>query len=144
MELRVAAGADPATLSWTIVYGEGEAKQERPYTLVAVDAAKGELAIDEGNGIVLPTRRLGDSLWSAFAVEQTMLVASYRLERHDQRTPEDDTITVEIATMPTEPSGTTGNTPAAGGGVPRVDTFQIRSLQRAVLRRTPTPGTATP
>ena len=43
-ELRIAPIEGSASVSWTLIYGEGEARQVRPYELVPVPGAPGRFA----------------------------------------------------------------------------------------------------
>ncbi|MBN8675865.1 MAG: hypothetical protein J0L56_17160 [Chitinophagales bacterium] len=49
MELRIQPTDSSRKFSWQIIYGSAT-EDNRPYTLVAVDTAKGHWVIDENNG----------------------------------------------------------------------------------------------
>jgi hypothetical protein len=132
MELHIAPGTTRGELAWKIIYGEGEKRQERPYKLVTRDAARGQYAVDEGNGIVLPLRRFGERLFSEFTVQGNRLLARYELQP-------DGTLVYEIIT------GREAATEKTGGKdrVPEVSAVPVSSFQRAVLKREPQPADAT-
>jgi len=127
MELHVAPLAESDRYTWTIIYGEGEQRQERPYVLIVQDAARGLYAVDEGNSIVLPQVLLGDAFYGAFEIEGATL---HTVERLEGRGTPDERITVEITAFSGEPTPTGGqnDTPAVQARVPS-------TVQRAVLRR---------
>lgn len=134
MGMRIARTADPQRLEWTIVYGEGDARQERPYELLVDDAARGAFTVDERNGIAIPARLIGGTLWSAFAIEGTQVVTSYRLERGaatDAGQGSGERLVVEMLSFPS----TVPITPAHDD-VPPVTLYEPKTVQRAELRRT--------
>lgn len=129
MELRVApkpaeAGA-AQRWSWTIIYDGAQGRQERPYTLVAKDPAKGLYEIDEHNSIVLPATLVGDALVSPFDVGGNLLVTSYTLTR------DPETINFRIFVVASEKPAVTGGKE----GVPEVRGYPVSSGQWATLRR---------
>jgi hypothetical protein len=127
MELHIAPTDRADRYSWTIIYGEGEQRQERPYELIVRDAARGQYAVDEGNSIVLPLALIGDAFYSTFEIEGTTLLAVERLV--NAGTP-DARIEVEIVAHSGEPTATGGQ-----DGTPEVKARVPNTVQRAVLRR---------
>ena len=127
MELHIAPTASRERFTWTIIYVEGEQRQERPYELVVKDAMNGIYEVDEKNSIRLPMLLLDGGFYSSFEVEGSLLNACYRLEARG--TP-DERIILEIISF----AAATENTGGADG-VPEVRTRKPMSLQRAVLRR---------
>lgn len=77
MELRIEPIAGSADRRWCLTYGSGERADVRDYRLQTVDAATGDYAIDEQNGIVLPLLQRGEALVSVFAVQGSTLVVRY-------------------------------------------------------------------
>lgn len=126
MTLVIGPTKDPNRFTWTVIYSNGSDTQERPYELVALDAAKGEYEIDEKNGIKLPATLLGGALRSAFTVQGVDVVTTERLER----TPDGDRLVSEMLST-REPKETGGV-----NGVPPVTVKTRMSLQRAELKRT--------
>lgn len=129
MELIVGDKEVGGRREWTIVYDGPVAgmRQERRYTLVDVDSAKGRYAIDENNGIVLRATLLDGVLHSPFAVGGTFCAASYRVL--DAGTPA-ERLEFTLVSMPLDKPGTTG-----GEKTPKVQTWDVGSVQRAELRR---------
>jgi hypothetical protein len=125
----------PARYAWTIVYAPSkdakEGRQERKYELVVVDPATGRFDIDEMNGITLPARLIGGTLWSVFTVQGTQLMSADRFE--NAGTPE-ARIVVEIVTMDASKPGTTGGVTTDAGAIPEVTTLIPGTVQRAVLQ----------
>lgn len=62
---------------WRLQYGE---QAVRDYTLVISDRERGAAAVDENNGIVLPTLLRGRELISVFEVQGNVIDIRYRLE----------------------------------------------------------------
>ncbi|HEX2535075.1 MAG TPA: hypothetical protein VHK69_15125 [Chitinophagaceae bacterium] len=124
MQLRVHPVADsPGRYSWQIIYGK-EGKDNRPYVLQPVDPAKGHWMIDERNGILLDGYWLGGRFSGAFSVGPSVITDTYYLQG--------DSLIVEFYA--------TGKTPVRTSGLgteasPTVESFGLRSFQRAVLRR---------
>ena len=122
MELWVGATDDADRTQWTIVYGEGATRQERPYELVTLDAAAGKYEIDEKNSIHIPSTFFGKSLVAHFSVGGGWLVSQYRLEG--------DTLTFEILSGRAQGGETGGE-----GAVPVVGWKPVGGYQRATLTR---------
>jgi len=124
MELHIAPlPDDPARCTWKVVYIDDGQRQERPYEIVAVDAAKGEYVIDEKNSIEIPGRMMGDVLHCPFSLGDVLLLATYRLEGESLR--------VDIVTMNTAEAAVTGGK----DGAPQVALPQVRAVQWADLKR---------
>ncbi len=128
MELIIAPTSSQDRFTWTIVYDGAAGRSERPYELLVRDAAKGEYAIDEKNGIVLASRYFDGGLYSHFLVAGTRLVTRERLEGAGTA---DERITVEIITSLDDQSVTTGGE----NGAPEILSWSPRSIQTATLRR---------
>jgi hypothetical protein len=115
--------ADSGQYSWQIIYGDDE-KDNRPYTLKAVDTAKGHWVVDENNSIILDSYWIGNRFTGAFSVQNSTIVDQYWLET--------DGLHAEFITYTTKPIATTGGTSA---DIPPVDSYQIKSVQRGVLKK---------
>lgn len=126
MELHIAPTADPKRYTWTVVYAEGEQRQERLYELVVVDAAEGRYEIDEKNGIRLATTLIAGTLRAAFTVQGVQVVTCERLER----TPSGERLLSEMLSFDARDPAATG-----GGEVPPVTVIRPSTLQEAVLVR---------
>lgn len=127
MRYELGPGERPGRSRWTIVYEDGAQRQVRPYELVELDAAAGRYAIDEGDGLLLESRLLGDVLYTSFEIGGTRLLV--REERGVDPTGA-ETLTVEFVTAPDTPERTTDTEPPA-------HSFPVRHVQRATLRRVP-------
>jgi hypothetical protein len=115
--------ADSGRYTWQIIYGDDE-KDNRPYILQAVDTAKGHWVVDEKNSIILDSYWIGNRFTGAFSVQNSTIVDQYWLEA--------DGLHVEFITYATKPIATTGGTSA---DIPPVDSYQIKSVQRGVLKK---------
>ena len=116
--------ADSGRYTWLIIYSDDK-KDNRPYLLLPVDTAKGHWQVDEKNGIVLDSWWLGNRLTGVFSVQGTTIVDQYWLEA--------DGLHVEFISYGTTPLRTTGGTVP---GVPAVEVYAIKSVQRGVLKKT--------
>lgn len=124
MELHISRHDSTDRWNWTIVYGEGERRQERKYQLLSQKPAKGWYKIDEKNGIILDAFFAQNTLANIFEVENNMLTTLYRREgKH---------LVFEVFMCVTKsPNLTGGNKP----DVPVVRSYPVRVLQRAVLKK---------
>ncbi|WP_315819771.1 hypothetical protein [Paraflavitalea speifideaquila] len=124
MELHIQPSKDSAgQYFWHIIYGKAT-EDNRPYLLKPVDTAKGHWVIDEVNGIVLDQYWKGGKFSGAFSVGNTTIVNSYWLENGQ--------LNLEFFSYPTKPIATTGY---GTDDSPKVDSYQIRSYQKAVLHK---------
>lgn len=126
MQLTIAATPDPAAYQWTITYIDGQNRQDRRYRLVAVDPERARWQIDEQNSIVLPATLIGSTLICAFDVQDSRIIATYRLT-DDAGGP---AIAFDILTVRSAPVATGGK-----DGAPPVQGFEAAGVQRAMLRR---------
>jgi hypothetical protein len=137
MELIIGPTEDPARWNWTIVYDGAAGRQERKYQLLVIDAAKGQYAIDEQQGIVLQAQLLEGTLHSFFVVQGVQLSTSERLV--NAGTP-DEAILVEMVTSRVDRFETSGGK----DGVPEVKSHRPQSVQLSRLTRVPAPAPADP
>jgi hypothetical protein len=75
MEFHLQATDSTGKYAYTIVYGSGENRQERQYFLLEKNIAKGEYVVDEDNGILLNAKWSGNTLYSMFEVEGSLLTS---------------------------------------------------------------------
>jgi hypothetical protein len=115
--------ADSGRYTWQIIYGDDE-KDNRPYLLVPVDTAKGHWVVDERNSILLDSYWIGNRFVGAFTVQNSTIVDQYWIEP--------DGLHVEFITYAAKPLKATGGT---SNDVPPVDSYQVKSVQRGVLKR---------
>lgn len=116
MRLKIAKTDQADVYTYLLVYG-ADKKDTRPYTLRPKDAKSGHWVIDEGGGIVLDVYWTGDSLIGVFSVGTNTIHSRLRIEGR--------TLVSEMTTTETAPLNEG----------PQVTTRRVRSLQRAVLRR---------
>jgi hypothetical protein len=124
MELIVTpADGKPGTVSWTIVYGTGEKRQERPYELSAVPGYANRFLMDEKNGILIDHALIGEVLVSQFRVGTALLVSRFEL------VPEG--VQVEISSFQTTPSRK--SRPESANL--EVESYPATTIQRGLLKR---------
>ena len=113
-QLTIATTTDSSAWTWKTEYFTPKAPVVKDYVLRKKDGEH-HYVIDEGDGIVLDTYRLGNQLLSTFEVQGALLTSRYRREG--------DQLTFEITSA--KPLDTTQG----------VTSYSVISLQRAVLRR---------
>lgn len=130
-ELAIGATDAPGRYTWTIRFESPEGRQERPYFLVAKDAAKGLYAIDEGHGVEIPATLVDGTLFTHFEVFGRRITTRDRVE--GAGTPDER---LEIETVTT----VAGRQTVVGGkdDVPTITGWPIGNVQSSVLRRSPT------
>lgn len=106
---------------WTIIYGEGEQRQERAYELICLDQDKGQYLIDEKNSILLPAFFADQTLISFFEVMGNYIVSTYRREG--------DYLYFENISTNTKQTKVSGGQ----GDIPTVTSYLITNFQRAKL-----------
>lgn len=115
IELGALPAADSSCVPWKTTYREqGLVRGVKDYRLCR-GTGPDDYAVDEGGGVVLPARLLGDVLVSAFKTGSLLLVTHLRVQG--------DTLTEEIMTIDDRP---------AGDGLV---TMRPRGIQRLVLTR---------
>jgi hypothetical protein len=115
MEFGALPVADSTCVPWKTTYREqAVVRGVKDYRLCR-GTGPDDYAVDEGGGVVLPARLLGDVLVSAFKTGPLLLVTHLRVQG--------DTLTEEIMTI--------DDRPAADGLV----TMRPRAIQRLVLTR---------
>ena len=124
MELYILPSTDSAgQYSWHLVYGAATT-DSRPYILKPVDTTKGHWVIDEVNGIVLDQFWVANRFIGSFTVGNSTIVNSYYLENGD--------MIVEFIAYAAKASAKTGK---GSEDSPFVDSYTIKSFQRAVLKK---------
>jgi hypothetical protein len=123
MEVRIHATDSPHKYSWQIIYGS-ESKDNRPYTLVIKDTAKGHWAIDEQNGIVLDQFWIAGKFCGAFTVGSSTIVNNYWMDNGK--------LMVEFYNISAKPIATTGK---GTEDSPSVDSYKVATYQKAALLR---------
>jgi hypothetical protein len=119
MELHITPLEAPGRWTFRIVYNG----QPRDYVLIAVDAPNGLYQVDEQNSIVIDAKLAGDTLLSQFSVQNNFVQARYHRVGA--------TLELEILMVSWKSPNKTGG----ANGVPEVQSFPIRVVQRATLTR---------
>lgn len=124
MELRIHPSDSANTWTWQIIYG-AVTEDNRPYKLILADTARTHWLIDERNGIVLDQYWVGNKFCGAFTVMGNTIINNYWMEN--------DQLMVEFFSISSQPVATTGKGTEES---PAVDSYGVRSYQKAVLQRT--------
>lgn len=109
--------------TWQIIYGEKN-EDNRPYLMKPVDSAKGHWIVDERNGILLDQYWVGNRVTSTFKVQNITILDSYYREGKK--------LIAEFYSYSSTPIATTGGTDKE---TPPVDSYEIKSYQRAVMKK---------
>ena len=78
MEFHLKPTDSIGTYNYIIVYIVNGNRQERNYTLLEKDKAKGLYIVDENNGILLDVKCIGSTLFSMFEVKGNILTTTER------------------------------------------------------------------
>lgn len=130
MELILKQSTDSA-YSLIVIYGEGEMRQERNYTLRVIGGNKFE--IDEMNEIVLKNSLIKNEFICVFEVPGALMHVKYRFEKNR----------VYFELTSSENKTETGRQDYVDSEmnkdeIPRVYTFQTNAIQKAVLKKVKT------
>jgi hypothetical protein len=125
MSLEVGPLGDTGRYAFRITYGPPDMARVRDYELVPKKGRPGRFEIDEKNGIRLDAKLVGNTLFAAFQVGDTLIQSRY--ERFG------DVLRVEMTAYATKDSTTSKPT---GGGA-EVKAFPLVSVQTAELKRVP-------
>jgi len=123
MELRIHPTDSLNKYSWQIIYGS-ESKDNRPYSLIARDTAKGHWIINENNGILLDQFWIAGKFCGAFTVGSSTIVNNYWMENGK--------LMAEFYSISGKPIATTGK---GTEDSPLVDSYKVATYQRAALLR---------
>lgn len=107
---------------YTIIFGEGENKQTRSYTLLEKNASKGNYILDENNGILLETKVITDKMFSIFEVEGTLITTYISFG--------DDQLIFEVVAAQIENKTVSGE---LSEDIPEVFSYPVGVVQRAIL-----------
>ncbi len=122
MELKIKPTEDPKKYSYTLSYIVEKKKDERKYTLITVDPAKGLFDLDENNGVVLRANYMRQTLFSTFEVNNRILNSSVEF-KNDGRV-----FFTIIVTEKSDPRET-------GGEKLAVTSYNAVVIQKAALRK---------
>lgn len=126
MEFHLLATKDPIKFDYKLVYN-GLA---RNYTLIVKDQSKGLFEVDENNGIILPAKFSGNTLFSLFEVQGNLLSSRMEFLKNEMR--------FEILFTAIKNKIKTGGSPKAGGKskyIPEVLGYPITTIQKAILTK---------
>ncbi|WP_438965725.1 hypothetical protein [Flavobacterium sp.] len=107
---------------YTIIYKSDKINQERKYTLVEKDKAKGLYVVDENNGILLNTMFANNALYSIFEVQGGLLTTIEHFNK--------DYMDFEIMYSLKEKVEKSGD---SGEEIPEVLSYPVSSVQTARL-----------
>lgn len=107
---------------YTIIYKSDKINQERKYTLVEKDKAKGQFVVDENNGILLNTMFANNALYSIFEVQGGLLTTTEHFFK--------DYMDFEIMYSLKEKVEKSGD---SGEEIPEVLSYPVSSVQTARL-----------
>ena len=124
MEFHLKATDSIDTFEYILVYGEGDSRQQRNYTLRTLNKAKGEYLVDENNGILLDDKVVDNRMYALFEVQGTLLTTFITFK--------EDHIIFEIAAARRENARTTH---AENEERTEVISYPVSTVQRAVLKR---------
>ncbi|WP_432411639.1 hypothetical protein [Rasiella sp. SM2506] len=80
MEFQLLATDTAGKYTYTLVYGEGETKQIRYYSLLEKNKATGAYVVDENNGIILDDKVQDNRMYAVFEVNDTLLTTFITFE----------------------------------------------------------------
>lgn len=126
-ELRIGPNDDDAPgLSWTLIYGEGEQRQVRPYAIVPVTDSPGRFLLDEKNGVTIDLMLVDKNLLiGQFEISENLITVRYEHLG--------DFIRCELVTFASADS----REMTVEGTDLTIRSSPARSIQRAELKRSP-------
>ncbi|MEM7086842.1 MAG: hypothetical protein AAF489_11705 [Bacteroidota bacterium] len=124
MEFHLKPTDSPGKYEYKLVYGAGDARQERPYHLIAKDTATGSYIVDENNGIILHDKVIDNRMYALFEVGGNLLTTFITFEK--------DHMVFEIAVTNTSEKQ---HSYADNGEKTEVISYPISTVQRAVLQK---------
>lgn len=122
MEFHLLATDSVGKYKYTLVYGDGENRQERPYTLIEKDKQKGNYVLDENNGITLDAKVNENKMYFLFEVMDSLLTTFITFEK--------DHLIFEIVVTNTKKKNVSGG---QNDSIPKVSSYPIHVVQKARL-----------
>ena len=122
MEFYLQPTASSGMYKYVIVYGKGEQRQERNYTLKEKDLEKGIYTLDENNGILLDCKIIENKIYFLFEVSDSLLTTFITFNEND--------LVFEIVATNTKQKMVSGG---QDEDTPEVFSYPINVVQRAVL-----------
>jgi hypothetical protein len=123
MEVHIIPIPETAAVNFTIIYGVGDKRQERPYRLDPVPGRPARFVMDERNGIFVDHALLDDMLLAQFAVGTSVLISRFELT--------DKGLGVEIISSQAEPHRKS----KPKGTEIEVQSYPVLTRQHGVLAR---------
>lgn len=132
MEMEISASDTTDAWHWRSTFNPGlENEVVKDYLLRPRDPEAGLYLVDELNTIAIEAYLFeGRRLFSWFEVQGSLIQALYELQP-------DGSLLFEIVAGSLEPVSVTGDRVFRGDSIPPVQTFPLRSIQRAVLQKKP-------
>ncbi|MDC8003136.1 hypothetical protein POV27_03685 [Aureisphaera galaxeae] len=124
MEFHLTETDSTGVYNYILVYGAGDKRQERNYTLIEKDPKKGIYAVDENNGIILDDKVIDNRMYALFEVGGNLLTTFITFEK--------DHMVFEIVFAPKDRKNVTY---AEGEEQTEVISYPITTVQRAVLQK---------
>ena len=124
MELHLSTTDNPYKWNYTIVYDEGESRDERKYTLIKSDSISGLYTIDENNGIIINEMNIENKMFQRFKINDNVIYGITTYEKGK--------ITWELVSDFERHSLQTGN---GDEEIPFVTSYYPINYQRAVLTK---------
>jgi len=124
MEFHLLATDSVGKYVYTLIYGEGETKQERLYNLIEKDKEKGRYVVDENNGIILDCNVINNKMYTLFEVNDTLLTTFITFETKS--------MVFEIIATPKSKKEVTYSDDEAKT---EVISYPISTIQRGVLQK---------
>ena len=121
MELHILPAEDIQRMTWKLVYGAGDKRQERDYEIYAQDPAAGHYVVDEKNSILIDSYLVEDTLCCQYSVAGSFITVLYRKE--GQR------IHFELISAGLDDASTTGGVE----DIPDVTVYPVQVVQYAEL-----------
>lgn len=122
MEFHLQPTDSSGVYDYIIVYGKGEQRQERNYTLKEKDVKKGLYTLDENNGILLNCKVIENKIYFLFEVSDSLLTTFITFNNND--------LVFEIVATNTTQKMVSGGQDEE---TPEVFSYPINVVQRALL-----------
>ena len=122
MEFIMKAGDSIGKHQYTLVYIFNSERQERKYTLIEKDVAKGTYVVDENNGILLDAKLVDNTLYFMFEVQNNIITTTESFYK--------DAMDFEITFSDTKQKVSSGT---EGENAIQVTSYPIGGIQKAHL-----------
>lgn len=120
----------PTDSFWTYIinYGHTPGKPDiRKYSIRKLNDSIGHYAIDEHNGIVLDTYKMGNCLMSSFG--------GLGSELYTRTCKKGDVLEYEITSVYSEPERVSGDIIMNGDSIPKINSYRVYNLMKAQLHQ---------